>query len=96
VVETEVFTVSVPAADAEPVIFRLEGTAHVAGLTADDGSVLTAQVRLIDPMKLLVGEAVMVAVFAVLAPAAKEMEPLLPRVNFDGLTLTTMVDVDAV
>lgn len=77
-------------------ISRLEGTAQVAGLTADAGSVVTVQLKLMVPTKLFVGEAVMVAELAVLAPAVKVMGPLLARVNFDGLTLMTIVAVEPV
>jgi len=88
--------VSVPLADEELVISRLGGTAHVAGLLAPVGCPVTAQLRLMTPTKLFVGDAVMVAVFAVAAPAIRENGPLLANVNFDGLTLITIVPVDPV
>ena len=75
---------------------RLEGTLQVAGLTAGAGSVVTAQLRLMVPTKLLVGEAVIIAVFAVATPATKEIGPLLASVNFDGVMLMTMLPVDPV
>lgn len=91
-----VATVSAPVAAEDPVMSTVDDTMQVAGLEAAVGSDVTAHTRLMTPTKLFVGEAVMVAVFAVAAPATRESGPLLASVNFDGFTLITIVPVDPV
>jgi len=96
VVAVVVATVSVPLTDADPVMSTLAGTLHVAGLVGDAGSAVTAQLRLMTPVKLFVGAAAMLTVLAAVAPATRVRPPLLVSVNFDGLTAIWIVPVDPV
>jgi hypothetical protein len=96
VVAAVVPTTSELLTGAELVRLRLAGTVQFAGLAAEAGSVVTAQLRLIVPTKLLIGEATMLTVLPVVAPAAIESGPLFAKVNFDGLTLMTTDPVDPV
>ena len=66
-------------------------TPQVAGLTAPDGMVVTAQLRLTMPVNPPLGVTLMVDVLPEVAPAAMEMLPLLPSVKLGGGTKAVTV-----
>jgi hypothetical protein len=91
VVVDVVVTVTVAATGLALATFTELVTPHVAGLTAPDGMVVTAQVRLTVPVNPPLGDTLMVDVFPVVAAAAMEMFPPLLSVKLGGRTKAVTV-----
>lgn len=89
-------TVTVAATGLALATFTELVTAHVAGLTAPEGIVVTAHVKLTVPVNPPLGDTLMVDVLPVVAPAATVMFPPLLSAKLGAVVTVTVFDPEAV